>query len=151
MRHFTSVVYIRKPRNSRSVTKPVQELREPFPSRFVCMVFVVSRRGQRAALVAGSEQDAAHQRCHYSSQLAFVSSPSGTKEVFLVNSDGTNQRRLTNNSADDFAINWSPDGSKLLLASMRDGNSELYSMNPDGTGQTRITTNSVSDVPFGWR
>jgi Tol biopolymer transport system component len=49
-----------------------------------------------------------------------------------MNSDGSEQPRLTHNPARDFAPAWSPDGRKIAFASTRDGNPEIYVMNADG-------------------
>jgi len=63
-----------------------------------------------------------------------------------MNPDGTDQTRLTFNTAnDDTNPVWSPDGSKIAFASNRDGNFEIYVMNADGTEQTRLTTDP------GWK
>ena len=45
-------------------------------------------------------------------QIAFVSDRDGNGEIYLMDTDGKNQRNLTNHPADDFAPTWSPDGRK---------------------------------------
>ena len=68
-----------------------------------------------------------------------------------MNADGTNQTRLTQNSANDEDPNWSPDGSQIAFISMRDGHYEIYTMNIDGSGQIRVTnTNGHASDPC-WR
>ena len=67
-----------------------------------------------------------------------------------MNSDGTNQTRITNNPGNDGPSSWSPDGSKIAFSSDRDGNSEIYTMNADGTNQVRLTNNSVVDQSPIW-
>ena len=67
-----------------------------------------------------------------------------------MNADGTNQTRLTNNSANDTSPKLSADGNKIVFSSNRDGNQEIYVMNADGTNQTRITNNSFSDIQPAW-
>jgi len=54
-------------------------------------------------------------------------------EVFLANSDGTDQRNLTNNRAYDGWPAWSPDGSRIAFASNRNGNHRIFVMNADGS------------------
>jgi Tol biopolymer transport system component len=71
---------------------------------------------------------------------------------------GDNLRRLTDNTASDFAPAWSSDGRKIAFTSNRDGNNEIYEMDADGcdtdvlpgTGctdaeVTRLTNNLASD------
>lgn len=83
---------------------------------------------------------------HSFSQIAFSSNRDGNYEIYVMNPDGTNQTRLTNNIADDVLPTWSPDGSKIYFASNRDGTYEIYVMNANGTNQTRLTDNSASDT-----
>ncbi len=63
-------------------------------------------------------------------------------EILTMRSDGSDIRQLTKNPGNpDFAIAWSPDGTKIAFASYRPGdpNTELYVMNADGSGQRRLT------------
>jgi TolB protein len=56
-----------------------------------------------------------------------------------MNTDGSNQTRLTNNPAEDFQPSFSPDGNRIAFVSDRDGDREIYVMNADGLNQTRLT------------
>jgi Tol biopolymer transport system component len=73
-----------------------------------------------------------------------------TREIYIMNSDGSEQRRLTNNVGRDYATFWSPDGGKILFESNRDGNPEIYIMNPDGSEQTNLTINPARDGSPSW-
>jgi hypothetical protein len=66
-------------------------------------------------------------------------------EIYVMNADGANQTRLTNNMKHDYRASFSPDGSKIAFGSDRDGNFEIYVMNADGTNQTRLTNNPAKD------
>jgi TolB protein len=86
-------------------------------------------------------------------RIAFTSDhPDGNSEIWVMDADGTGQRRLTvgpgwaNNEWPD----WSPDGSKIAFHSDRDGNREIYVMNADGTGQTNLTNNAAEDETPAW-
>ena len=59
------------------------------------------------------------------SQIVFVSDRDGNWELYVMDVDGQNQRRLTNDTADDFSPAWSPDGRKIAFTSGRDGNDEI--------------------------
>lgn len=59
-------------------------------------------------------------------------------EVFVANSDGSEQRNLTNNPSFDGWPAWSPDGAKIAFASNRNQNYEIYIMNPDGEHVQRV-------------
>ena len=72
-------------------------------------------------------------------KIAFVSNRDGNYEIYVMNSDGTGQTRLTHDPGEDTWPVWSPDGRRIAFASDRDGNYEIYVMNADGTNQTRLT------------
>jgi len=89
-------------------------------------------------------------------------SPDGTRIVFasdyknsnqhdlwVMNADGTNRVKLTNNSEPTGTINpsWSPDSTMIAFVSRRDGNSDIYVMNADGTNQTRLTYEGDNSQP----
>ena len=47
-------------------------------------------------------------------KIAFTSERDGNNEIYIMNSDGSEQTRLTNNSADDWLPSFSPDGDRRL-------------------------------------
>jgi Tol biopolymer transport system component len=71
-------------------------------------------------------------------QLAFESQRSGRIAIYVINADGSGERQLTHNVADDTHPAWSPDGSTILFDSNRDGVWNLYTIHPDGTGERRL-------------
>ena len=85
-----------------------------------------------------------------SGRIAFVSWRDGDAEIYVMNIDGSNQTRLTDNPAWDGNPAWSPDGSNIAFVSDRDGNQEVYVMNIDGSNQTRLTNNVESDYGPVW-
>jgi WD40 repeat protein len=69
-----------------------------------------------------------------------------------MNSDGTNQTRVTFNTVDDIDPVWSPDGSKLAFARQENSQTDLYTINVNGTGETNITTSpSISEQSPDWQ
>jgi dipeptidyl aminopeptidase/acylaminoacyl peptidase len=70
-----------------------------------------------------------------------------------MNADGSNQTRLTNNTASDANPVWSPDGTKIAFESNQGSGTaedDIYTMNADGTNQTRLTTNPYNDAEPSW-
>jgi hypothetical protein len=86
------------------------------------------------------------------SQIAFVSNRDENEEIYVMNANGTNQTRLTDEVGYEGYPRWSPDGTKIIFESDRDdGNHEIYVMNADGTNQTRITNDSGWDAAPDWQ
>lgn len=78
-------------------------------------------------------------------QLAFASDRSGSYQVYVMDRDGGNVRRLSNNSASEFATGWSPDGAQLAFSSDIAGNYDVFLMNADGSNRRALTTSSAFD------
>jgi Tol biopolymer transport system component len=38
----------------------------------------------------------------------FAESPDGSREIYVINADGSNQTRLTNNLGQDYGLSWLP-------------------------------------------
>jgi Tol biopolymer transport system component len=83
-------------------------------------------------------------------RIAFTTFRHGRSDIYIVNSDGTGERRLTTNPAADDLATWSPDGNRIAFVSNRDGNLDVYAMNADGTGETRLTTDPEDDFSPSW-
>ena len=58
----------------------------------------------------------------------------------MMDIDGGNLIRLTDNSFYDDYPSWSPDGSLIVFASNREGRSKIYVMTGFGTDQRRLVS-----------
>jgi Tol biopolymer transport system component/putative hemolysin len=86
-------------------------------------------------------------------QIAFTSRRDGNNEIYVMNVDGSNPFRLTEQAGDDFAPSWSPDGSQIAFVSDRDqspGIYDLYIMNADGSEIRRLTSDTAIDYSPAW-
>ena len=89
-------------------------------------------------------------------KIAFTSERDGNQEIYVMNADGTNQIRITNNTIVDDHPMWSPDGTKLAFVSQREaGGFAIFQMNMDGTNRVEITplsnfVNTPPSVPVGF-
>ena len=68
-------------------------------------------------------------------------------EIYVMNADGSNARRLTVTAEDvtNANLTWAPDGAKIAFATNRDGNFDIYVMNADGGNQTNLTDRVAFD------
>lgn len=63
----------------------------------------------------------------------------GLTDLWLVNTDGTNLRRLTSHPAADVSPRWMPDGKSLLFLSSRSGTMQVWRIPLDGGEAEQIT------------
>ena len=83
-------------------------------------------------------------------RIVFSSGRDGNYEIYVMNADGSNQTRLTNDQNYDYSPSWSPYGARIAFRSERDGNFEIYVMNADGSGQIRLTEDPGDDWHPSW-
>jgi dipeptidyl aminopeptidase/acylaminoacyl peptidase len=69
-------------------------------------------------------------------------------EIYLMDADGNNIRKLTDNPAADYHPRWSPDGKSILFLSTRHDGPQAWLLPLDGGEPTQIThfTTGVSDA-----
>lgn len=84
-------------------------------------------------------------------RIAFASTRINTREIWVINDDGTSLQQLTNLGGRNDDPVWSPDGSKIAFVSDRNSdNDDIYVMNSDGTDPKRVTTYPGADREPAW-
>jgi len=69
----------------------------------------------------------------------------GDQEIYFSKADGSFEKRITRNTADDVEPSVSPDEKLVVWSSNRDGNWELYLLNWETNELKRLTSNDGSD------
>lgn len=90
-------------------------------------------------------------------RIAFASERDGNVELYVMDYDGTQTRRLTDVQAMDDHPTWSPDGQQIAFASTRDapttlgqGWNGIYVMKADGSNVWRLSPQDTSDYSPAW-
>ena len=76
------------------------------------------------------------------------SSWGSSNEIYVMDSDGTNQTRITKNDYDDGSPCFSPDGKQIAFTSVRAGKSQIFVMNADGTNAIQLTRDGANSPCF---
>ena len=75
-------------------------------------------------------------------RIVFSSTRDGDPEVYVMNADGSEPRRLTDMPGRDAHPSWSPDGRTIAFQSPRlEGHTRIFLMNEDGSNQRPLTRN----------
>lgn len=68
-----------------------------------------------------------------------VAENKGNSEVYVMNADGSENRRITETPFSESNVAWIKGGSKIAFLCAEGGSSQLWEMNPDGTGRKRLS------------
>jgi TolB protein len=86
-------------------------------------------------------------------RIAFSGGPPHGEDVYVVNADGTDLRRVTSDSAADFDPTLSPDGRRIAYRHQPgdDLSTDIYTIASDGSGARNLTkSNGVPDWGPAW-
>lgn len=91
------------------------------------------------AILEGSRLISAHHMSPDGQSIVFATG--GLREdLFLIRTDGTGYRQLTDDAFRDRVPQWSPDGRRIAFYSNRSGSGyRLWSIHPDGSGLERLS------------
>ena len=85
---------------------------------------------------------------HHKTQIIFSSTRDRNPQIYVMDSDGTNHRRLAANQAENYRPAWSPDGTKIAFVSNRNGGlHQIYLMDVTGKNPIRLTDAVWNDDP----
>jgi serine/threonine protein kinase len=80
-------------------------------------------------------------------KIVYASKASGNLDLWMMNSDGTNQRQLTENSRINSHPAISSDGRYIVFASDRTGASNIWRTDIDGSNARQLTRGSGEEYP----
>jgi Tol biopolymer transport system component len=83
-------------------------------------------------------------------RIVFTSDRDGDKEFYVVNSDGMNQTRITNDTHQYDSPAWSPDSGSIAFQSTPLDSSQIYTMASNGEMITIVTTMGIGDTEPAW-
>jgi Tol biopolymer transport system component len=115
-------------------------------------IYTVTTRGadlQRLTSATGNSDYPAYSPTGH--QIAFTSDRSGLEQVYVMNTDGSDQTQLTfDRHLHDQLPDWSPDGTKIAYEDGESPNGRIFVMNADGTGQHPLTHGPGDDFGAAW-
>jgi Tol biopolymer transport system component len=88
-----------------------------------------------------------------SNKIVWSSVRDGNNEIYVMNSDGSGQTRLTYTSSHDLSPDWSPDGNQIVydVWNRQNNDNAIYKMNADGSSQTRLSSSPpTKDSAANW-
>jgi TolB protein len=74
----------------------------------------------------------------HGNKAAFMSMRDGNWEIYAINIDGSNLKRLTNNGVNDGLPTFSPNGQFIAFVSDEGGKWAIWAMNADGSGRGKL-------------
>ena len=77
-------------------------------------------------------------------RIVFTSNRDQQGEIYVMNANGTGQKRLTRRAGDDWSPRFSPDGGQIAFTQLP---GTIWTMNADGTGLRKLTAGTDAD----WR
>ena len=86
-------------------------------------------------------------------QIAFSRDNGVTPTLYVMNADGSGQRRVTRDPIHVYGASWSPDGQRLAFSSGVQGNPgefDVYVVNVDDAGQQKLTSAPGADHDPTW-
>jgi Tol biopolymer transport system component/DNA-binding winged helix-turn-helix (wHTH) protein len=84
-------------------------------------------------------------------RIVFVSTRSGSDEIWVCGADGQNPIRLTSFRGPlAGSPNWSPDGRQIVFDCRPDGNADIFIVSSEGGQPRRLTSDSAEDIVPNW-
>ena len=120
-------------------------------------LYVMDANGTRSKKIAGGGLQL--EWSPDGTSIAFTARVAGNREIYVVDADGSELRRLTTDPAADDWPTWSPDGKRIAFVSTRANRrrdlgpiegEEIYAVSASGGVAIRLTHNTVAEGQPDW-
>ena len=82
--------------------------------------------------------------------IAFVSDRDGNRELYVMNADGSQQRRLTMTAEQESDPSWSPNGRAIVYARTGPGGADIFVLEVASGAVRQLTNRAGDDVEPAW-
>ena len=107
--------------------------------------------GQTRRITRQSSMTMACDWTHDGGRLAFMTNRDGNLEIYSMAADGSDWRRLTNTTRNDYGPEWSPDGRHIAYAEdVGGGLLQIFLANPDGSSRVQLTSGTAGGYAPVW-
>ncbi len=86
----------------------------------------------------------------FDTRIAFVRKNAAAAEIYTINFDGSDSRRITNFNTLTLSPRWSPDGRHLAFTSYKEGNPDIYLQDLQSGATRKIVFYPGLNLPGSW-
>ena len=102
-------------------------------------------------LIASTAGDLEQQFSLDGKRIVFTSARSGSSEIWVCDSDGSNPRQLTSVGGRGAGTpRWSPDGQQIAFDASPEGHDDIYAVSAEGGRSRRLTIEPSNNVTPSW-
>lgn len=86
----------------------------------------------------------------FTTKIAYVSTQTGNKEIYVMDWDGYNPLPLTRNGSINLNPDFSPDGREIIFTSYKRGNPDLYRRSLSNTAEIALSNRKGLNITGSW-
>jgi TolB protein len=90
------------------------------------------------------------ERGAFTTKIAYVSTQTGNKEIYVMDWDGNNPLPLTRNGSINLNPDFSPDGREIIFTSYKRGNPDLYWRSLSNTAEISLSNRKGLNITGSW-